>query len=475
LAITDYLTNLVFQDLSQSFVIASFVVGYWILFVYFYGTDRWNSISFGERLIFGFLFGVPFAMFSYFASYALTWLAFAAKIGFNFDLGVYVGSACQMSYFGLMRLRVGEPLHSKSYESRLRNYFARNHIFYAYLPSTFAAVFIISTLVLNPSIGSDSLMPFFAILALVVLVGLIAPFVLLTTLTLTSPGKFREFVDVVGEYISGLSYFRGLRVKSKDRPRHIVPSSHTSMKIATLGVILLAGVYLPFLDTTSTLFIPHLNLVTTSYGDIISITSNGTQGRYIATVPVTKTYNFTEPLIPFFTTVISNPSSYSTASASSFGCYGHGGTISASKIGSIKIIQDNGTDCSVTGYEVEPLGGWPSSSVVKLSYTDLVVKPNITISPYPFELLNKTTMSNGTIVAWYGTTISNGEKATLEFDNFYAFTLPSEKANYTGEVCYVGCEQLFFPSYGTSTNLYLHFDIQPNLVGRVRIEVWYNS
>jgi len=115
------------------FLASALIIGYLMFFLFFYGTDYWNSIDWSERFFFGFIVGI-FSMFACtFVSLPLAFLLFSLYLDQWFTTAFYLIPIFFLMFLVFLRVELGAPLGSRRASSFLRAFLANHRSYWPYL------------------------------------------------------------------------------------------------------------------------------------------------------------------------------------------------------------------------------------------------------------------------------------------------------------------------------------------------------
>jgi hypothetical protein len=115
---TDYFTT--------PFVASALIIGYLMFFLFFYGTEYWNSIDWSERFFFGFLVGIFTVTVCTFVSIPLSYLLFALHMENLVTQIFYLVPGAFLMFLIFLRIERGAPLSSRRTNRDFRA-FLQNH------------------------------------------------------------------------------------------------------------------------------------------------------------------------------------------------------------------------------------------------------------------------------------------------------------------------------------------------------------
>lgn len=429
-------------------------------------------------MIFGFLVGVPCALFVSFANTLAGTIATLVNLPYPWDIGEYVLSAIIILSFVQIRLQLTVPIHTNEGTKAFRSLVFQRHAFLPYLPTVFILTLWISFASLNPSITVyyrdlfelATIQSFFTF-------AVAYPFMVGTLLVLTSPGQYVELLRMEFDYFFYFDRLEKLMARLVSFLRFAPAGQRGKLsrrgKAMILISLVLIGAYLPIANGSLVLFTPRLDSETfTSYpsSTIITVSSSAQNlSKLYVAIPVTAIYNFSIPLVPIFGVFVGNPSNLTGFPFAPFvGSYPVG--IEHSKTGPISVVQVNGTN-RVQGFEIQPLarGGANGASLV-LRYNNNLTTRSISLSQP--QLISNMTLVNGTRILTYAIQVENGEPFNVNFFQVFLMRLPSNQANYTGFLCATCASPDLWTVAGTP-NLFGEFNVGARESRTLMLKVWF--
>ncbi|HEV2119291.1 MAG TPA: hypothetical protein VGS11_04200 [Candidatus Bathyarchaeia archaeon] len=443
---------------TPPFLILSIAIGYTILFFYFYDTKFWDKSGFGERLIFGFLFGVPISLFGWILDLLIWTFLDHVGITYDFSAGLYLFGAAAFVLLARWRLNEKHSLSSFGIEPAKR-LLQNRQMRFPYLITIFSVSLLISNYIWIGNKAPDSVAFLLAqVVGWVFLSLLVYPiFVLFPLTVLVSPPDAGELASMVTTYSWPIGVVGKLR--SHHFPENRTNRSDLWSRILVVLVTVLLGLYIPLFDSSYAVYTPQILNVSTHYDNTILFTSaSNLRGNYTL-VLVTKTYVFLNPVIPYMNISFANPSNFSTTAGSPYlgyvSFYGQYNIIGYKAFGSVIASYVKRPSGNITNFEVHPSAfGQFTKSGVTLSFYDIVT------GKIQASLVKQSeTLANGTIVETIGLTIVNKVSDYLHVVHLYLLNL-QKNATYTGSC---NCpSSVDFTKITNSPELYVNLYVQPH-------------
>jgi len=491
----DIITMFIDQVLSYNLFVSSVAIGYPMFFFFFYFSEFWERISFGERLAFGFGIGVPLSLFTVTLTNIITSIAGFLRLSVDPTFLWGVIDAMLILFFALIRASIGENLNSEKGYEWFREVIEKRRMSYPYMVFIFLAALGILLPLADPSATQTSINFFWTIAA--DFVGLI----IATTILLIFPLCFLFAGPSLGDSLSLFSHWIAYLLLVSYASKYYVRLTNwssdfswtttkkgfkfSSSKWTKAGVViglLLIVIFISIAAGVEPLFSPKLVGVVSVYGsgenDATLYQPIPDLQEYWVLLPVTTTYLFDNPAYPLLNTSIISPDNMTQIGNGA--CTGGTSNSIPTFTNSDGIIASPlCSPSSRESFQIMPLTSHHSGQAqLVLTYNDNLTFATLSVSALNY--IGNFTNLNGSTTDMFNFSIDNQFPYTLEIYNFYFVNLPRGGWSSASSFCF--CQGVNYPSDPVTLSTSLSepvyadfFNISPKTMGNVYLNVTYVS